>query len=94
MIFAPFEALSNDAKIIKFDRLGLRYARTLVASQVWFQCMCVWWFFEKKRDYFGPVNIEKLHIKILNKFGELADNVNTNYSLTFQFETLYSSIRN
>jgi hypothetical protein len=49
---------------------------------------------EKKRDYFGPVNIEKLHIKILNKFGELADNVNTNYSLTFQFETLYSSIRN
>jgi len=49
---------------------------------------------EKKRDYFGPVNIEKLHIKILNKFGELAELVNTNYSLTFQFETLYSSIRN
>lgn len=49
---------------------------------------------EKKRDYFGPVNIEKLHIKILNKFGEVADNVNVNYSITFQFETLYSSIRN
>lgn len=49
---------------------------------------------EKQRDYFGPVNIEKLHIKILNKFGELAEIVNTNYSLTFQFETLYSSIRN
>lgn len=49
---------------------------------------------EKKRDYFGPVNIDRLHIKILNKFGELAEIVNTNYSLTFQFETLYSSIRN
>lgn len=49
---------------------------------------------EKKRDYFGPVNIEKLHIKILNKFGQLAETVNTNFSLTFQFETLYSSIRN
>ena len=33
-------------------------------------------------------------VKILNKFGELAEIVNTNYSLTFQFETLYSSIRN
>jgi hypothetical protein len=49
---------------------------------------------DKKRDYFGPVNIEKLHIKILNKFGDVADMVNVNYSLTFQFETLYSSIRN
>jgi hypothetical protein len=49
---------------------------------------------EKKRDYFGPVNIEKLHIRILNKFGENAQNINVNYSLTFQFDTLYSSIRN
>ena len=49
---------------------------------------------EKQRDYFGPVNIEKLHIKIINKFGEVSDNINVNYSLTFQFEKLYSSIRN
>ena len=48
----------------------------------------------KKRIYFGPVNIEKLHIRILNKFGELAELSDVNYSLTFQFETLYSSIRN
>jgi hypothetical protein len=48
----------------------------------------------KQRDYFGPVNIEKLHIKIIDKFGVVSDNINVNYSLTFQFETLYSSIRN
>lgn len=49
---------------------------------------------EKKREYFGPVNIKKLHIKLLDKFGRLVDMPNSNYSLTLQFEKLYSSIRN
>ena len=49
---------------------------------------------EKTREYFGPVNIKKLHIKLINKFGGLVDMPNSNYSLTLQFEKLYSSIRN
>jgi hypothetical protein len=49
---------------------------------------------EKTRDYFGPVNIKKLHIKLINKFGDLVDLTNSNYSLTLQFEKLYSSVRN
>lgn len=49
---------------------------------------------EKKREYFGPVNIKKLHIKLLDKFGRLVDMPNSNYSLTLQFEKLYSSMRN
>jgi hypothetical protein len=48
----------------------------------------------KTRNYFGPVNLKKLHIRLLNKFGEISNNNNANYSVTFQFETLYSSIRN
>lgn len=49
---------------------------------------------EKNRNYFGPVNIKKLHIKLLDKYGNVIHIGNTNYSLTFQFEKLYSSIRN
>jgi|TARA_R110001599_G_scaffold288976_1_gene491957 hypothetical protein len=49
---------------------------------------------EKERNYFGPVNIKKLHIKLLNKYGKVLKLGNTNYSLTFQFDKLYSSIRN
>jgi hypothetical protein len=49
---------------------------------------------EKTREYFGPVNIKKLHIKLIDKFGILGNLNNSNYSLTLQFEKLYSSIRN
>lgn len=42
----------------------------------------------KKRDYFGPVNIEKLKIRILNRFGDVI-NINQNdYSMTFEITTL------
>lgn len=49
---------------------------------------------EKARDYFGPVNIKKLHFKLINKFGVLIDLMNSNFSLTLEFEKLYSSVRN
>tara|TARA_B110000858_G_scaffold16174_1_gene16335 strand:+ start:4340 stop:5746 length:1407 start_codon:yes stop_codon:yes gene_type:complete len=51
-------------------------------------------FLEKTRDYFGPVNIKKLHFKLINKFGGLIDLMNSNFSLTLEFEKLYSSVRN
>lgn len=42
----------------------------------------------KKRDYFGPVNIEKLKIRVLNKFGDVI-NINQNdFSMTFELSTL------
>jgi len=42
----------------------------------------------KKRDYFGPVNLEKLKIRVLNRFGDVI-NINQNdYSMTFEITTL------
>ena len=42
----------------------------------------------KKRDYFGPVNLEKLKIRVLNRFGDVV-NINANdFSLTFEVTTL------
>lgn len=42
-----------------------------------------------KRTYFGPVNIEKLRIRLLNKFGELL-NTNENYSFMLEITQMYS----
>ena len=44
----------------------------------------------KQRDYFGPVDIEKLHIRILDKNGVLLDINKNNYSLAFEFTCLYN----
>jgi len=43
----------------------------------------------KQRDYFGPVNIEKLHIRLLDRFGDPIDMVNTDYSLAIELTCLY-----
>jgi hypothetical protein len=45
----------------------------------------------KKRKYNGPVNISRLHIKILDKFGTVIDLNNMDYSLTLELEILYES---
>lgn len=44
----------------------------------------------KKREYYGPVRIKKLHITLLNKYGYPIDLLNNNYSLTLEFNILYS----
>jgi hypothetical protein len=44
----------------------------------------------KKRDYFGPVKLEKMNIRILNKFGEVIDLNKNNYSIVFEIIQLYS----
>lgn len=44
----------------------------------------------KQRDYFGPVKIERLHIKIMDKYGRHINLNDSNYSLAFEFEQLYS----
>jgi hypothetical protein len=42
----------------------------------------------KKRDYFGPVNLEKLKIRILNRFGEVIDVKQNDYSMTLEVTTV------
>jgi len=45
----------------------------------------------KTRKYNGPVNINKLHIKVLDKFGEIIDLNNMDFSFTLELELLYES---
>lgn len=40
------------------------------------------------RQYFGPVNLNKLHIRILDEFGRIIDLNNADYSLTLSLEVL------
>jgi len=41
------------------------------------------------RVYFGPVDIQKLHIKILDEYGRVLANNNSNFSLTLNLKLLY-----
>ena len=45
----------------------------------------------KVRKYTGPVNIAKINIKLLDKFGNLINLNNMDYSLTLELELLYES---
>tara|TARA_Y100000591_G_scaffold294101_1_gene282470 strand:+ start:2593 stop:3948 length:1356 start_codon:yes stop_codon:yes gene_type:complete len=42
-----------------------------------------------ERIYFGPTDISRLHIKLLDEFGRVVDLNNGDYSLTLEFEVLY-----
>jgi hypothetical protein len=42
----------------------------------------------KKREYFGPVNIEKLNIKLLDKYGDEIDNLDNNFSMVIKLKIL------
>jgi hypothetical protein len=44
----------------------------------------------KKRDYYGPVRIRQLEVSLTNKYGKLINLLNNDYSLTLEFEILYS----
>ena len=44
----------------------------------------------KQREYFGPVKIEKVQIKLLDKFGTVIDLNNNDYSFALEFTQLYS----
>lgn len=46
--------------------------------------------FEPKRDYFGPVTIDRLHLRVLNKYGELVDLGGQDYSCIFEFSVRYA----
>ena len=44
----------------------------------------------KKRNYYGPIKLEKMHIKLLNRFGEVIDLNDNNFSFTLELEVIYS----
>ena len=46
--------------------------------------------FEPRRDYFGPVTIDRLHLRVLNKYGELVDLGGQDYSCMFEFSVRYA----
>ena len=41
------------------------------------------------REYFGPVDIQKLDLQILDEYGRILDFNNMAWSCTIQFEILY-----
>ncbi len=47
--------------------------------------------YQFKRSYFGPVDLMKLRIKLLDKFGLIIDLNNSDYSFTIRVEQLYDS---
>ena len=44
----------------------------------------------KTRDYFGPVCLERLKIRLLNRFGEVIQNQGNDFSLSLEIKELYS----
>jgi hypothetical protein len=46
----------------------------------------------KKRDYFGPVNLEKMKIRVLNRFGDVIDLNQNDYSMTIEVTTLQTNM--
>jgi hypothetical protein len=45
----------------------------------------------KIRRYNGPVNLSKIQIKVLDKFGNVIDLNNMDFSLTLEMEILYEN---
>lgn len=44
----------------------------------------------KQRNYFGPVKLEKIHLKLLTRFGDVLNMNGNDYSITLEVEVLYS----
>ena len=44
-----------------------------------------------KRDYFGPVRINKMKVQVLDEYGRIVDLNNMDYSLSLRFEILYDN---
>ena len=51
-------------------------------------------FYQSRRSYFGPVNIKRLHIKLMDEMGRIVDLNNNDFSFSIQIEQLYDSHAN
>ena len=47
------------------------------------------YFIEKKREYFGPVNLQRLKIELRNQYGELLDLNGMDFSFSLEVELGY-----
>lgn len=45
---------------------------------------------ENKREYFGPVNIQALHVQLLDAFGNIMNLHDLNFSFCLEFEIIYN----
>ena len=45
----------------------------------------------KTRNYFGPVNIQKLRIQLLDEYGRVINMNNMDYSLCLDFTCIYET---
>tara|TARA_B100000424_G_C22936720_1_gene498411 strand:- start:345 stop:1679 length:1335 start_codon:yes stop_codon:yes gene_type:complete len=43
-----------------------------------------------KRDYFGPVTVSKMKIRLLDQYGDVIDLHNNDYSFTLKFDQMYN----
>jgi len=43
----------------------------------------------KMREYLGPVKIKRLNVRLLNKFGDIVDLNNSDFSIALEFKILY-----
>lgn len=46
-------------------------------------------FIEKKREYYGPVNIQKFRVQLLNQYGEILNLNNMDFSFSLELEIGY-----
>ena len=44
----------------------------------------------RKREYFGPVRLERLHVRLLNRYGEVLDLTGNDFAFVLEFEIVYS----
>ena len=44
----------------------------------------------RSRNYFGPVNISKLHISLLDEYGRILNLNNMDWSMALLFECIYN----
>jgi len=51
-------------------------------------------FYQSRREYFGPVNISKVHIKLLDELGRIVDLNNNDFSFSIVIEQLYDAHAN
>jgi len=47
-------------------------------------------YISKKREYFGPIKLEKMNIRVLNRFGDVINLNQNDYSMVFEITQLYS----
>jgi hypothetical protein len=45
---------------------------------------------QKSREYFGPVTIDKLHIKVIDEYGRIINLNNNDISMLLEFECIYN----